>query len=260
MQFFAPVEIPVVLMLQPRSGLGQRVIQQSYKTEPCTPGVEYTDAYGNLCQRLIVSAGEFSLVVEAQVEAASSIDVDSSAAFVSVEQLPSSVLAFLLPSRYCESDCLYELAAKVVGSAAPGYTQVERIRRWIYEEFQYQYGVTNASTSALDIVEQKQGVCRDFAHLGIALCRSLNIPARMVVGYLYGLEPMDQHAWFEAYVGHRWYTFDATQAEPRGDRVAVAYGRDAADVAFITQFGPLELKTMQVWVKSSESSPEQDKS
>ena len=85
-------------------------------------------------------------------------------------------------------------------------------------------------------------MCRDFAHLGIALCRSLDIPARMVVGYLHELDPMDQHAWFEAYVGGRWFTFDATQAEPRGNRVAVAYGRDAADVAFVTQFGPSELE------------------
>ena len=81
-------------------------------------------------------------------------------------------------------------------------------------------------------------MCRDFAHLGIALCRSLDIPARMVVGYLHGLDPMDQHAWFEAYVGGRWFTFDATQPNPRGNRVTVAYGRDAADVAFVTQFGP----------------------
>ena len=96
------------------------------------------------------------------------------------------------------------------------------------------------------------GVCRDFAHLGIALCRSLDIPARMVVGYLHELEPMDQHAWFEAFVGGRWFTFDATQREPRGNRVAVAYGRDAADVALVTQFGPMELTAMEVWVRPAE--------
>ena len=98
-------------------------------------------------------------------------------------------------------------------------------------------------------------MCRDFAHLGIALCRSLDIPARMVVGYLHGLEPMDQHAWFEAYVGGRWFTFDATQPEPRGNRVTIAYGRDAADVAFVTQFGPVELEQMYVYVRPARRRP-----
>ena len=96
--------------------------------------------------------------------------------------------------------------------------------------------------------EQRVGVCRDFAHLGISLCRALDLPARMVVGYLHQLEPMDLHAWFEVYTNDRWYTFDPTQAQPRGNRVAIAYGRDAADVALTTQFRPLTLTEMKVWV------------
>jgi transglutaminase-like putative cysteine protease len=124
----------------------------------------------------------------------------------------------------------------------------------------YQYGTSDASTSAVDTAKTRIGVCRDFAHLGIALCRSYSIPARMVVGYLYQLDPMDLHAWFEAYLGDRgsttegrWFTFDATQSEPRGNRIAIAYGRDATDVALATQYGPLTLNEMHVWVETVEA-------
>ncbi|MDQ3469810.1 MAG: transglutaminase family protein, partial [Actinomycetota bacterium] len=130
----------------------------------------------------------------------------------------------------------------------PGYPQVEAIRSFIERNIVYQYGTSSMSTSAVETLEAGAGVCRDFAHLGIALCRSVDLPARMVVGYLHELQPMDQHAWFEAYVGGRWFTFDATQPTPRGNRVTVAYGRDAADVALVTQFGPMQLLTMAVFV------------
>ncbi|RYF29408.1 MAG: transglutaminase family protein, partial [Comamonadaceae bacterium] len=113
---------------------------------------------------------------------------------------------------------------------------------------EYKYGVSDGSTDALDTLDTGSGVCRDFAHIGASLCRALRIPARMVVGYLYELDPMDMHAWFEAYVGGRWYTFDATQSEPRGGRLVVAYGRDAADVAFLSNYGPLEIGDMKVTV------------
>jgi len=135
------------------------------------------------------------------------------------------------------------------GKLPPGYPQVAAIEQWLRDEMKYVSGSSNASTSAVDTAKARTGVCRDYAHLGIALARSLNIPARMVVGYLHNLEPMDLHAWFEAYVGDRWYTFDATQAEPRGGRVVLAYGRDAADVAFISNYGPLETVAMRVWVE-----------
>lgn len=187
--------------------------------------------------------------------------------------MPENVLQFLLPSRYCQSDLLASLATEIVADAAPGYDQVVAIQEWIHTQVEYRYGSSNASTSAVDTAAEKVGVCRDFAHLGISLCRSLNIPARMVVGYLYQLEPMDLHAWFEAFVSDvsdvsdvseleaekkteqgirstagRWYTFDATQSEPRGNRIAIAYGRDAADVALATQFGAMQLTQMHVWV------------
>ena len=118
---------------------------------------------------------------------------------------------------------------------------------------EYRYETSNASTSAIETAKTHVGVCRDFVHLGIALCRSLTIPARMFVGYLYQLELMDLHAWFEAYVGGRWYIFDATRSTPRGNRIAIAYGRDAADVALATQFGLLTLTEMNVWVEKHKS-------
>ncbi|HEX3934250.1 MAG TPA: transglutaminase family protein, partial [Puia sp.] len=131
---------------------------------------------------------------------------------------------------------------EIVRSAAPGYEQVEKIRQWIHDHFEYVYGTTNSSTSAMDVIASGKGVCRDYAHTGIALCRSLDIPARMVVGYLYELKPMDMHAWFQAYVGGHWFTFDATQTEPKGNRVVVAYGKDAADVAIATHFADMGMR------------------
>jgi transglutaminase-like putative cysteine protease len=256
--FEAAAPTPVVLMLRPRSGSGQWVIKEEYRLTPSIPVVEYTDSYGNLCQRLVVPEGAFQVKTTAVVETADSIDVQPGAPYLPVENLPNEVLQFLLPSRYCPADRMADLALEIIGNAAPGYDQVEVIRHWINTQIKYEYGTSDASTWALDTAEQRVGVCRDFAHLGIALCRALNIPARMVVGYLYQLDPMDLHAWFEAYLGGsgdisegRWYTFDATQPQPRGNRIMIAYGRDAADVALATQFGPMQLQTMQVWVNEA---------
>jgi transglutaminase-like putative cysteine protease len=250
--FEAAEPTPLILMLRPRSGQGQWVVQEEYLLEPSVPIVEYTDSYGNLCQRLLTPSGRFQVRTTACVEAADTIEVLPGAPFVLVQELPSETLLFLLPSRYCQSDRLGALATEITANATPGYDQVEAIQQWIQEQIQYAYGTSDASTSAMETVETRIGVCRDFAHLGIALCRSLSIPARMVVGYLYQLDPMDLHAWFEAFVGDRWYTFDATQKEPRGNRIAIAYGRDAADVALATQFGPVQLTEMQVWVQKGE--------
>jgi transglutaminase-like putative cysteine protease len=169
-----------------------------------------------------------------------------------VHELPDIVQPFLLPSRYCQSDLVAELAQSIIEDHERAYDQVDAICGWIYANIEYCYGTSNASTSALDTLHGRVGVCRDFVHLGIALCRSLSIPARMVVGYLHELEPMDLHAWYEAFVGGRWYTFDATQSKPRGNRIAIAYGRDAADVAHANQFGPVDLTGMTVWVHAAQ--------
>jgi len=239
---------PLVAMLRPRSGEGQWVASESYELEPFVPVTEYTDAFGNLCQRLVTPKGRFQIGVTAQVETADHITVAHGAPFTPPGDLPADVLQFLLPSRYCPSDKLQDKAREVVGSAKPGYDQVDAIRHFIHTQIQYKYGVSNSSTDALETLQAGAGVCRDFSHIGISLCRAVLIPARMVVGFLYRLDPMDMHAWFEAFVGGRWYTFDATQVEPRGGRITVAYGRDATDVAMFNEYGPVEVENMHVSV------------
>lgn len=242
-------DTPLVAMLRPRSGEGQWIASESYELEPFVSVVEYVDAFGNLCQRLVAPQGKFRLRVEAEVETADTITTSPGAPFVPVQELPDSALVYLLPSRYCPSDTLADRALGIVGGQLPGYDQVEAIRAWIHANIEYKYGVSNASTDARDTLEMRAGVCRDYAHVGMSLCRALKIPARMVVGWLYQLDPMDMHAWFEAFVGGRWYTFDATQPEPRGGRIAVAYGRDAADVALTTEYGATQVANMKVWVE-----------
>ena len=239
-------------MLRPRSGQAQWIVSDRYELQPWVPTTEYVDSYGNLCQRLVLPPGEMRIEVEVVMEVEDQIAVQPDAPHTPVAELPDDVLLYLLQSRYCPSDKMLEKAREIVGGAPPGYAQAETIRGWINTHLDYQYGVSDGSTDAMDSLDHGAGVCRDFAHVGIALCRSLQIPARMVVGYLHALDPMDLHAWFEAFVGGRWYTFDATQKEPRGGRIVLAYGRDAADVAFISDYGPLPLKVSGMTVQVSE--------
>jgi transglutaminase-like putative cysteine protease len=242
-------DCPIVAMLRPASGVAQWLSSETYLFQPWVPSTEYVDSFGNLCQRLVVPGGDMRLRVEATVETEGVLAVQPQAPWTLVDRLPDAALQFLLPSRYCPSDRLLSRALDIAGQASPGYAQVEAIRSWIFSNLQYRHGASDASTDAEDTLSRGAGVCRDFAHVGISLTRALRIPARMVVGYLLGLEPMDLHAWFEAFVGHRWYTFDATQKQARGSRVVLAYGRDAADVAFISNYGQLETIAMKVWVE-----------
>ncbi|SOD95876.1 transglutaminase domain-containing protein [Spirosoma fluviale] len=255
LSFHAQTPTPLILMLRPRSGAGQWIIREEYQITPAVNVTEFTDMYGNLCQRVVAPEGPFSIHFSATVQTADVIDTAPGAPYTPVEDLPDDVLHYTLPSRYCQSDQLGELAAQITKNVEPGYDQAEAIRKWIQESVTYQYGTSDASTSAMDTAASRIGVCRDFTHLGISLCRALNIPARMVVGYLYQLDPMDLHAWFEAYIDGRWFTFDATQAKPLGNRITVAYGRDAADVAFTTQFGAMTLDQMKVWVEAADTDP-----
>ena len=243
-------DCPMIAMLRPRSGQAQWVISNRFDLQPWAAVDEFADGYGNLCQRLVVPRGPMQITVEATMQVDRHLAVAMDAPPTPITELPASVLPYLLQSRYCPSDKMQNQALRVVGRTPPGYAQAEKIRAWIQDNLEYRYGVSSASTDALDTLAHRAGVCRDFAHVGIALCRSLQIPARMVAGYLHGLEPMDLHAWFEAFVGGRWYTFDATQTKPRGGRIVLAYGHDAADVAFISDYGlqPLQLDDMQVRV------------
>lgn len=245
----APEPCPTVGMLRPRSGAAQWLAAVRYQFEPHLPSTEHTDAYGNLCQRFVVPAGQLRIRVQVEVHTEPELAVDPEAGVTPVADLPDDVLQFLLQSRYCPSDKMEDRAKLIVGDAKPGYAQVEAIRHWIHTNLKYQYGVSDGSTDALQTLADGAGVCRDFSHVGISMCRALRIPARMVVGWLHELDPMDLHAWFEAYIGDRWYTFDATQDAPRGGRIVLAYGRDAADVAFLSNYGALETKNMEVWVR-----------
>lgn len=249
----AAEDCPAVGMLRPASGLAQWLASESYDFQPRVAVTEYVDVYGNLCQRFVVPKGRLRIDFQCVVETEDAIAVDMAALCTPIAQVPDAALLFLLPSRYCPSDKMEAKAREIVGDAAPGYAQAEAIRSWIHTRIKYQYGVSTGATDAIDTLNQGAGVCRDFSHIGVSLCRSLRIPARMVVGYLYRLDPMDLHAWFEAFVGGRWYTFDATQEQPRGGRIVVAYGRDAADVAFISNYGPL--KTVELKVQVSQASP-----
>jgi len=248
----AAADCPIVAMLRPASGLAQWLSSETYVFSPWVPTTEYVDTYGNLCQRLVVPRGDMRLRVEVTVETEPELAVAPAAPFTLVQDLPDHALQYLLPSRYCPSDTLAARAHEIVGgNAPPGYAQVEAIRDWIQSNIEYRHGTSDVSTDAVATLERAAGVCRDFAHVGMALTRALRIPARMVVGYLLGLKPMDLHAWFEAYVGGRWYTFDPTQRAPRGGRVVLAYGRDAADVAFISNYGSLQTVAMRVWVEEA---------
>lgn len=255
--FDVSMATPFILMLRPRSGIHQWVARESYTLKPSVQAIEYTDYFGNLCQRLVAPTGEFTINTSADILTADDIDIRSGAPFEDVQKLPDEVLTYLLPSRYCESDKFIDMGREIVAGAEPGYDQVVAIETWIRDNIHFNPYSTHFQLSAAEINEKREGVCRELAHLGIALCRGLCIPARMVVGYLYQIEPMDFHAWFEAYAGGRWYTFDPTQPSPRGGRITVAYGRDAADVAIFNQFGPaLFPREMSVRVQLLDAAPD----
>jgi len=235
--FEISIPTPFILMLRPRNVINQWVARQSYTLKPTVPVYEYTDDYGNLCQRLIAPPGQFWIHTCADIHTNDQIEACPGAPLDEVQYLPNEVLTYLLPSRYCESDRFVTLAQEIVDGVKPGYDQVAKVNQWVHDNIRFNPDSPYFQMSAVEVNQTREGVCRELAHLGIALCRALCIPARMAVGYLYGLHPMDFHAWFETYVGGRWYAFDPTQPKPHGGRVIVAYGHDAADVAIFTQFG-----------------------
>lgn len=251
MRLRAEEDCPTVAMLRPRSGNAQWLVSEHYDFEPRVRITEYVDPYGNLCQRFIVPRGTMTIRVDAVVETDPGVRVDLDAPATPVGQLPDDTLQYLLQSRYCPSDRpeAAEAAREIVAGLPPGYAQAEAVRAWVHANIDYRYGVSDTSTDAIDTMDAGAGVCRDFSHIGITLCRALRMPARMVVGYLYQLDPMDLHAWYEVFIDGLWYSFDATQSEPRGGRVVVAYGHDAADVAFLSNYGALDTESLHVTVE-----------
>ena len=192
---------------------------------------------GNRFFRLDAARGTLSVNYHARVELKPDpvpLHLDESP----VSAVPDDVLRYLMPSRYCESDLLSRAAQQLFGQITPGISRVHAIENWIHDSIAYLPGSSNSTTTAQEVFVQRAGVCRDFAHLGITLCRALNIPARLVVGYVHFTEPpQDFHALFEVWLSGRWVLFDASRMAPTSRLVRVGTGRDAKDVAFATLFG-----------------------
>ena len=199
--------------------------------------------------RLTVEPCELQLQYRANVDLRPEIYAPSGIPEDSYSQIPNEVLPYLNPSRYCESDRLTHFALQTFGSAQPGFSRVTTICDWINSNIDYQVGSTGESTSACDVLIQRVGVCRDYAHLAIALCRALCIPARYISGYAVALHPQDFHGFFEAYLGSRWYLFDATRLAPVEGFIRIGTGRDAADASFATIIGMATLTKMMVWAE-----------
>lgn len=219
----------------------------------------YRDVFGNSGQRLSVLPGTTTLRYDAVVADNGGPDpFEPGAEQVAPERLPDECLVYLLGSRYCETDRLSGLAWKLFGGVAPGWARVAAVCDYVHSRLRFSYGFARSTRTAVEAHEERVGVCRDFAHLAIAFCRALNIPARYVNGYMgdIGVEPdpapMDFNAWFEAYLGGRWYTFDARHNTRRIGRIVVARGRDATDVPLLHTFGAHRLGAFRVWTHEHE--------
>jgi transglutaminase-like putative cysteine protease len=214
---------------------------------------QYTDGFGNICCRFTAPAGLIRLWNSTLIEDSGNPDPqDCSAREIPVAELPAETLPFLLSSRYCEVDLLSNTAAQLFGGLAPGWQRVQAICDWVHGNVTFGYEFASPTKTALDVYRDQRGVCRDFQHLAITFCRSLNIPARYATGYLGDIcvpptdAVMDFSAWFEVYLEGRWWAFDARNNEPRVGRVLMATGRDATDVAITTSFGNARLVHFEV--------------
>lgn len=227
----------------------QTVLEESLIVEPYIRVEEFSSGQNtNRFVRLeITEEMTFKISYKATVDTFTTIiDQDQGAEATPVVQLDGEVIPFLFPSRYCQSDKLQRLAYSKFGKIENAYAKVLAITDWIYENVEYLSGSTNSQTSAYDTITERAGVCRDFAHLGIALCRALSIPARYFTAYAFKLNPPDFHACFEAYIGGHWLIYDATKLAPLNGLVKIATGRDAADAAVASIFGNVSCQSMQV--------------
>ena len=225
----------------------------SFHTVPHVPASTYRDGFGNTCRRLVAPAGDLQMWGDGTVGDSGLHDpVDAGACETQVVELPDETLVYLLGSRYCETDKLSQVAWDLFGQGPPGWGRVQAICDWVNAHITFDYQNASSMRSAHDVYQGRAGVCRDFAHLAIALIRCMNIPARYVNGYLGDIgvpitDPMDYSAWIEVFLGGRWRTFDPRNNIPRIGRIVVARGRDAADVPLINSFGPHALKAFRVW-------------
>jgi transglutaminase-like putative cysteine protease len=214
---------------------------------------DYRDAFGNTCTRLVAPQGLLEICNDFLIEDSGLPDEGAPrAAQWPVDRLPDQALMFLLGSRYCDTDKLSQLAWSRFGSIAGGWQRVQAICDYVHNQLEFGYHHARCDRTASEGHHERRGVCRDFAHLAITLCRCMNIPARYCTGYLGDIgvprdpAPMDFSAWFEVFLGGRWYSFDARHNHPRIGRIVIARGRDAADVAISTSFGPTQLARFSV--------------
>ena len=253
--YTAPQPTPMVVMLSVHpSRVADLVAPENITTHPPAPIHYYHDSFGNFCGRLVLPQGGVTLSNRATVRDSGLPDpVMPDAQQIPVENLPDEVILFLLPSRYCEIDRMVDLAWSLFGNTPMGWGRVQAICDYVHNHVTFGYQFAAPTKSAHDVHTERRGVCRDFAHLAVTLCRCMNIPARYCTGYLGDIRipavpgPMDFAGWFEAYLGNRWYTFDARNNTPRIGRVLMARGRDACDVALVSTFGPNTLQRFTVW-------------
>jgi transglutaminase-like putative cysteine protease len=250
--FLQPTATVLMLYLHPSRAATVRK-PECLQIEPRTPLSEYLDLYGNRCGRILAPSGRVVFRNNAIVEDSGEPDPQVwDAPQHKVENLPDDLL-FLLASRYCEVDSeLREIASTLFSQTLPGWSRVAEICNFVHQHIRFDYMQARANRTALETFHEGTGVCRDYMHLAITFCRIMNIPARYCTGYLGDIgvplvEPMDFSAWFEVFLGGRWYTFDARNNIPRIGRVLMARGRDAADVALTTTFGSAILVSFKVW-------------
>lgn len=257
MAYEFPAPTPMLMALHIHySHAGHMLIPDQLVTSPKVPVTAYRDGFGNWCSRLVAPAGAFSLRTDALLRHGGELDAYVPWAMqTSVDQLPHEVLVYLMGSRYCETDLLTEVAWQLFSQAPEGWARVQAICDFVHRHITFGYQHARRTRTAWEAYTEQTGVCRDFAHLAIALCRCMNIPARYCTGYLGDIRippvpgPMDFAAWFEVYLGSAWYTFDARNNTPRIGRILMARGRDACDVALTNTFGPNVLQRFTVWAE-----------
>jgi transglutaminase-like putative cysteine protease len=253
--FHCAQETPMILMVNIHYSRAPDVVKpDQLTTDPLTPVTAYRDGFGNWCSRIVAPIGRIRLKSRGLVRDTAKPDVQTPLARQRpLQELPEDTLVFLLGSRYCETDLLSDAAWSRFGQTAPGWSRVQAICDYVHNHIAFNYQNARPTRTAWEAFNEGTGVCRDYAHLAIAFCRCMNIPARYCTGYLgdmgtpppYGV--MDFAAWFEVYLDNGWHTFDARNNVPRIGRVLIARGRDAADVAIATTFGPNTLESFQVW-------------
>jgi transglutaminase-like putative cysteine protease len=253
--FSSAQAVPMILMVHAQPGPAQRFVKPDCLiTHPGVPYTLYTDAFGNTCTRLECPAGTIRLTADAIIEDSGTPEARClDATEHLVRDLPESTLTYLLASRYCETELLMQDAWRLFGHLPPGWPRVQAICDFVNEHVTFGYQFARSTKTALDTFRERQGVCRDLAHLAISFCRCLNIPARYCTGYLGDIgvpvvdAPMDFAGSMEVYLGGAWHAFDPRNNARRIGRLIIARGRDAADVAITTTFGPTWLQSFRVW-------------